>query len=645
MSFVKEVCFVCQSSENVVVEMPRSKDKFDKWMMILNVNNDKITHIQRRKICLAHFKTEYHSVLKDPHAKRSRLWDPLPVQDQAEEIADYDQGTNNNNKRSLSPSVPSSSFQFTNKKPVNTDLILKMKNDEIMDLTKQVSALKMQNEGLQKQNNNMSSQLKSYHNVPHQTKTFIDVLLSSNLKGKRYNKEQKHICQTLYYKNPSYYQFLHETLQHCLPSKTSLLRWQTFKMLSLGIVPEIINYLKDIRESLSKESSKLVLICDEMDGRKGLAYDERRDCIIGFQYLYQPSTKLAKKFLTFMVRGLDGAIGNLIIANYATSTGINGEELAVLIPMIVRMLADIQYQIVIVNMDQSGVNRKAFTILEATEDHPYFFVEGMKVYATFDVPHLFKSLRTTFLEHKMESVGGKIAGDLVKTAYLLDKKATIRLFPKLTDNHFFYDTFMKMRVNLAVQVVSNTVAQGLRKMTDNGLLKKDKTLHSTIIFIQNMNNLFDLLNGSTNNNDKNQLKNGVSARNVNMLKMLSTYVASLRKTDAGSVYWIKGLVQTVHGIILYFDEAAEKNNDFVLYTKNINQDPLENLFGLVRSRGGSNRNPDLINFLRLISQIMTSKLLIECKNTNCEFNESAIVKVLDLEKYCLPKDESPVMLF
>lgn len=134
MSSDKEKCFVCHSTENVVVQMPTSEQKFKKWMNILKVYNDDITHLQRRKICLLHFKSELHSVLKNFHAKRSHYWEPLPPVDQVE-VTD-DTFVENNNKRPLSPTMPSS--VALNKKPVNTDLIIKMKNDEITALTNQI---------------------------------------------------------------------------------------------------------------------------------------------------------------------------------------------------------------------------------------------------------------------------------------------------------------------------------------------------------------------------------------------------------------------------------------------------------------------------------------------------------------------------
>lgn len=112
--------------------------------------------------------------------------------------------------------------------------------------------------------------------------------------------------------------FLRESLSHALPAKATLLNWQTFKSVGTGIVPQILTYLKEVGRTLKETDRKLVLIMDEMDGRKGLQYDQRCDYIVGFESLLKKSKVLAKKFLTFMVRGLSDQLDNFIIANYAT---------------------------------------------------------------------------------------------------------------------------------------------------------------------------------------------------------------------------------------------------------------------------------------------------------------------------------------
>lgn len=231
-------------------------------------------------------------------------------------------------------------------------------------------------------------------------------------------------CASLYYCSPGYFQFLTQTLDQSLPSKATLIRWQPFKSLSIGVIPEVVSYLKEIRNTLDEDSAKIILTLDEMDGRRGLMYDQARECLVGFECLAQKTTNIAINFLTVMIRGLNGKLENIIIANFATSNGITGDQESLLLPMIIRILRDINDDVVATVMDQSGVNRKAYSLFGATVEEPFFFVDGVQVFALFDYPHLFKSMRTTALEGAMELSDGKISGEIIKNAYLLDKKAS-----------------------------------------------------------------------------------------------------------------------------------------------------------------------------------------------------------------------------
>lgn len=93
-----------------------------------------------------------------------------------------------------------------------------------------------------------------------------------------------------------------------------------------------------------------------------------------------------------MIRGLNGVIGNFVIATYATEKGIKGQELALMIPFLIKELLAIGYKVRFVNQDQSGVNRKAYDLLGANLEKPYFYVENQKVFTVFDMPHLVKSV-------------------------------------------------------------------------------------------------------------------------------------------------------------------------------------------------------------------------------------------------------------
>lgn len=155
------------------------------------------------------------------------------------------------------------------------------------------------------------------------SKAMISLILSNKNKH-AYDNNEKHLCQSLYYKNPGAYTHLRSLLDAKLPSARTLIRWHELQRFNVGVVQEVISYLVQKLPELSEDEKELVLLFDEMDGKRGLFYEEKRDMFIGFEDLFGRKPKLVKKFLTIMIRGLTDKIGNIILANYGTMKGIKG---------------------------------------------------------------------------------------------------------------------------------------------------------------------------------------------------------------------------------------------------------------------------------------------------------------------------------
>lgn len=88
-----------------------------------------------------------------------------------------------------------------------------------------------------------------------------------------------------------------------------------------------------------------------------------------------------------------------------------------------------------------------------------------------------------------------------------------------------------MKVNLAVQIFSESVAKGIENVIQAGYFNTPSLLNlakSTITFVRNMNILFDLLN-SKDPNDKNNNKRGISNNNIEQLKYLYKYSLTVKK--------------------------------------------------------------------------------------------------------------------
>ncbi|XP_076150575.1 uncharacterized protein LOC143134015 [Alosa pseudoharengus] len=110
----------------------------------------------------------------------------------------------------------------------------------------------------------------------------------------------------------------------------------------------------------------------------------------------------------------------------------------------------------------------------------------------FDVPHLVKSIRNNLKRHPINIQGKEVSWRHLEEFYLKDKTGVIRMAPKLTERHIYLPPFTNMRVKLATQVLSHSVASGMQTMVVQKLLPEE-ALH-TAKFAEDMDRLFDVLN-------------------------------------------------------------------------------------------------------------------------------------------------------
>jgi DNA transposase THAP9 len=97
--------------------------------------------------------------------------------------------------------------------------------------------------------------------------------------------------------------------------------------------------------------------------------------------------------------------------------------------------------------------------VNVTPARPFFKVGENKIIYIFDPPHLLKSTRNMFYQHNL-----KFNNNLIEKKYLIsffEQNSNLRAAPKLTNSHIFPGPFEKMKVFLAAQVFSQSVAAGM----------------------------------------------------------------------------------------------------------------------------------------------------------------------------------------
>jgi len=127
-------------------------------------------------------------------------------------------------------------------------------------------------------------------------------------------------------------------------------------------------------------------------------------------------------------------------------------------------------------------NVKATKLLGWTGEEPFFQFQNQAIATIYDPPHLLKCTRNLFLKYdvqfKSEHMGSHLPviakWEQIKELYEEDKLFAICRLVKLTDNHLAPVTWCAMKVSLAAQVMSHTVAAALYAEVSSG---KEQCLH------------------------------------------------------------------------------------------------------------------------------------------------------------------------
>ena len=110
--------------------------------------------------------------------------------------------------------------------------------------------------------------------------------------------------------------------------------------------------------------------------------------------------------------------------------------------------------------DQAGCNRGLFTSMGVShkqQDKTFIVRNGSKIHFMWDTPHLLKSARNMLLKYRIKVNKRLVDFQYVREVYHIEKfqfaKST-----KLTKSHIYPNSMERMRVPLAAQTISGSVA-------------------------------------------------------------------------------------------------------------------------------------------------------------------------------------------
>ncbi|KAF4526811.1 hypothetical protein B566_EDAN015137 [Ephemera danica] len=192
-----------------------------------------------------------------------------------------------------------------------------------------------------------------------------------------------------------------------------------------------------------------------------------------------------------------------------------------------------------------------------------------------------------------------------------------------------------MKVKLATQVFSHSVHAALMSAIDIEEMKDDAT--ATALFIKFMNDLFDNLNSRTLF-DCNPQRRALSRANKHVednLKNAVNIFESLEVCNNGrkNPPCIDGFVLSIKSILSLWADLEEEEDVSFLLTSRLNQDPLENLFAVLRQRSGNNNNPTAMQLRQNLQTVINMKLIVPPLSANCERDaDSSLLSAEDISQ-------------
>lgn len=417
-----------------------------------------------------------------------------------------------------------------------------------------------------------------------------------------------------------------------------------------GINTCLLQTLSKVVNKMNDKQKDCIIVWDEMSVKEFIEYNQHSDRMEGIVDLGHLGRLLerATEVLVFMVQGIHSK-WKFPVSFYFTNQSTTAEPLYALIEENIRQFQRIGFRIRMAICDMAFKNRAVYKKLGVTESKPYSDIDGRKIYFVHDTPHLIKLIRNNLMKHNFEILSkseNRTISKKVKWLHILqfygkDKRLTTRMAPRLSNMHVYLKDYSKMKVKLAVQLFSHSVYAGMMSMIALKIFKVD--LKITATFIKTVNDMFDILNISKYSHDKptrcaqNLFQNfSRFDEYISFIKSVSV-CKSTKRAD-----FLRGLELTLNGVKLLCCDLRQEGYACI-YTRQLQQDCLENYFSAVRMKGGFNRNPTATQFQTNFKFLFFARFIKNSSAGNTEVSTSFVTYLQNVQLGMIKTDnvESP----
>lgn len=454
--------------------------------------------------------------------------------------------------------------------------------------------------------------------------------------SKKYCSSVRQFALSLHFFSAKAYAYVRQQFNTILPHPRTLSKWYSNIDADPGFTEEALKYLT-LKVKHSSHPIYCSLMMDEMAIRQHLEYDGvkyygRID--MGNGFTSNDNLDIAKECFVLMVVSINE--NWKLPIGYFLVNSLNSSQKMELIKHALNLLENTGVIIISLTFDGCSTNITTAKLLGCN-----FNVNSLctsfclnnthsNIVTFMDPAHMVKLIRNAFGEKKqfLDEEDNLVNFEYIVKLFMLQEKEGCHLANKLRKIHIFYYN-QKMKVKLASQLLSQSVADALKFCRDNLKLREFSEVGATIKFIEMFNIAFDILNSRSVNCIG--YKKALCVENYEEISKFATifteYIIGLKvKEKNGFVPVLEsnrktgfiGFVGDLNSISkLYSSFIKPGKLDYIKLYK-CSQDHLELFFGSVRGHGGYNNNPTARQFRSAYKKLVIQMNNIQSFNTgNC----------------------------
>lgn len=458
-----------------------------------------------------------------------------------------------------------------------------------------------------------------------------EILQRKTAKRAKYSPQLRKFAITLSFFSSKAYDYVRREFDTCLPHRSTIGKWFKGIDATPGFTTEAFETLKKQVDTSDKQII-CSLVIDEMAIRKQLEWTGKK--VVGYVNFgvdfEDDSNVLAKEVFVLMLVCINGSWK--IPLGYFLTDSLSGDQKSSIVTQCIKLAEETGVKIVSLTCDGPTSNITMGKMLGCSFEFPEikttFQVTDHNIHFFLDPCHMIKLVRNTFGDRKMliDGDGRYIKWEYIQKLNELQESEGLHLGNKLRRAHLNFFK-QKMKVKLAVQLLSESVADSLQYCNQNLGLKEFFGCEGTVIFIKIINRIFDILNSRSLAAPG--FKKALFEKNIESITEFAhdaiTYLSNLKFADNNELVVYSRRKTGFLGLIVGLKSGLELYNDLVrdhqllsyipLYK--VSQDHLELFFSSIRSRGGWNNNPTAQQFMGSYKRLLVRSEIREGGMGNC----------------------------